>query len=84
VNILARILDDLGDEEKATLRRFRDATEAGQALYAEINVLPSGFLQGAGFDEDHRALFTLSPFGRRVAENLDRSPASADAALALA
>ena len=57
----------LGADELETLARFRAAAKEHKSLPAGLNDLPSGFLAGVGFDEGHRALFVLNPFGMLVA-----------------
>ena len=54
-------------DELETLARFHAAARDNKELRAGLNELPSGFLEGVGFDEDFYPLFVLSPLGTQVA-----------------
>lgn len=67
MDIFHDIARRLSSEERATVLRFREAARRHEALPAEINDLPVGFLACVGVDDDLRVLHVLSPFGMRVA-----------------
>lgn len=67
MTIFHEIAARLGSDELETLARFRAAAKEHEALPAEINELPVGFLSAVGVDDDLRVLYVLNPFGMRVA-----------------
>ena len=78
---MMRIFHDIALRLKAdelkTLARFHAAAKDDRKLRAGLTELPSGFLEGVGFDEDYYPLFVLSPLGTQVALAAEAEAAAA-------